>query len=84
MHGELADQIRRHAFENYVRPARESGRREVTIRAGDVHDEMGLRARVPAVCDALDTEVFEREYQVRRLRRAGPRHGRTTRFTFAL
>ena len=82
MQDKLADRIRSYAFENYIRPAREAGHRQVTIRAGDVHEGMGLSGRMPAVCGALGTQAFEREYHVRRLRMEGPTQGASTTFTF--
>jgi hypothetical protein len=37
-----ADRIRQFAFDQYIAPARAESRGEVTVRAGDVHREMGL------------------------------------------
>jgi len=37
----------------YIEPARKRGEKQVTIRAGDIHDEMKLRNCQPNVCETL-------------------------------
>ncbi len=54
----LADQIRQYVLSHYIRPAHKIGLKSVTIRAGNVHDAMGLNNRQPAVCSAIDAAVF--------------------------
>ncbi len=54
----LAERIRRYALDHYVEPARLAQERTVTIRAGDVHRNLGLTCRVPAVCSALASTLF--------------------------
>ena len=54
----LADRIRCYAIENYMEPARRKGRSVVAIRSGDLHREMRLSNRMPAVCGALDAKGF--------------------------
>ena len=71
----LADRIREFADEHYIQPARERGERQFTIRAGDLHDDLGLHARLPAVSAALGANKFEDEYAVRRLSVEGPING---------
>ena len=44
----LADRIREFVNEHYVQPARKRGNQTFIIRAGDVHDDMGLDSRLPA------------------------------------
>lgn len=79
-----ADAIRETAYREYIKPARERSLREVTIRAGDVHDKMGLADRMPAVCGALGTKIFERKYRVKRTNRQGVTNGPNVYFTFLL
>ena len=78
----LADRIREHGLEHYVNPARVAGEREVEIRAGDVHDGMGLANRVPAVCGALGTEIFLDMARLRLLERRGPEQGMNAVFRY--
>ena len=66
----LVDEIRNYVFEKYIKPAFNEGRTFVTIRAGDIHEEMGLRNRMPAVCTALGS-IRAMEYFSERLRELG-------------
>lgn len=54
----------------------------MTIRAGDVHKEMNLVDRMPAVCGAIGTKKFENQYNVRLIDRKGPTQGANVFFTF--
>lgn len=47
-----------------VGAARQAGATRVTFRAGDVHDDLGLRNRHPNVCQVLEGELFERQADV--------------------
>ena len=49
----LSDRIREHVLVHHVAPARDAGENLVTVRAGDVGREMGLKDRTPAICSAL-------------------------------
>ncbi len=49
----LLDDIRRYIFEHYIEPAVEEGKECIILRAGDIHREMLLVDRMPAVCNAL-------------------------------
>lgn len=82
--GRLADQIRDYVFKHYLEPARTQGKHILTIRAGDVHKEMGLSNRMPAVCSAISTEVFQEKYQVRLVKREGPSNSSNAFFTFEI
>jgi hypothetical protein len=71
----LADRIRHYVLKELIAPARTAEQRQITIRAGDVHQALGLENRMPAVCGALDTAIFRNEAGVRQLKRSGPRQG---------
>ena len=77
-----ADEIREFAYREYIKPARDKSLLEFTIRAGDVHDKMGLINRLPAVCGAIGTRIFERKYGVRLLYRRGVTNGADVYFIF--
>jgi len=49
-----ANQIREHLIAIYIAPARQRGDATVTIRAGDVHKELGLSDQMPNVCQAIE------------------------------
>ena len=78
----LAERIRRYALDHYVEPARLAQERTVTIRAGDVHRNLGLTSRVPAVCSALASTLFQRLAGVTLTERSGPIQSTTTLFRY--
>jgi len=80
----LADDIREFAYREYIKPARDQSLHEVTIRTGDVHDKMGLSGRLPAVCGAIGTGVFEKKYRVTITKRRGVTNGANVFFTLLL
>ena len=54
----LADRIRQHVVIRHFVPARASGLSEVTVRAGDVVEEMELQGETAAVCAALRSKML--------------------------
>ena len=82
-----ADEIRQYAVEHYVDPARIRGEKRVTIRAGNVRIEKELPSdSVAAVGGALDTEVFEKLANVKRVDYHGvpSRRGADANFEFEI
>ena len=80
----LADQIRQYVVDEIVAPARQAGRTEVRVRAGDVHQAMGLSNRMPAVCSALSAEKFYDQANVVLKERSGPHQGANAVWVFSL
>lgn len=78
----LAERIRRHALDHHMEPARLAQVRTVTIRAGEVHRKLGFSSRVPAVCSALASTLFERLAGVTLVERSGPVQSTTTQFHY--
>lgn len=78
----LADEIREFVFEKYIQPARKGRVSEVTVRAGDIHKEMGLSDRHPAVCGAIRAQKFGKQYGVVLVKHDGPFNGCNAFFTF--
>lgn len=60
-----ADEIRAYVQRRYIASARSQGKGEVTIRAGDVHDEMNLSHRQPLVCDTLRGGIIQEQCHIR-------------------
>ena len=79
-----ADTIRQFVDTRYIKPARSSGTKHLTIRAGDVHAAMKLKDRMPAIASALGAKVFETTYAVKCISRTGPHNGANLMFTFEL
>jgi hypothetical protein len=80
----LADRIRSFVAARCIVPAREKGLAEVTVRAGDVHREMGLSSQMPAVCGALAAKKFEAEYGILVVDRRGPAQGSNVFFVLQI
>ena len=78
----LADRVRQHVLVHHITPARDGGENLIRVTSGEVHREMGLQDRMPAVCGALDTEKFLELAGVAMEERTGPPQGATTTFVF--
>jgi len=80
----LADEVRGFVYERYIKPAREKGAKMVTLRAGDVHEAMGLKGKIPTVCGALGSNKFLKQHSLRLAKREGPSCGINVCFTYEL
>lgn len=78
----LADEIRDFAFRTNISPARRDGMKTASINAGAIHDAMGVKQRMPAVCGALGTIKFQRDHNIRLVQRTGPNQGASATFIF--
>ena len=67
-----------------VMPAHERGQRSVSIRAGTLHDEMGLFQNWANVCQVLAGKKFQEMARVLPPSRDGPEKSPTTKYTFQL
>jgi hypothetical protein len=79
-----ADDIRRYVIDHKILPARQHGHSIVTVFAREVHAEMHLKARVVAVCGALDDPEFLRMADVRLLERSGQKWSPKSKWVFGL
>jgi hypothetical protein len=55
----LAEEIRQYVNENFVKPAKKRGEKKLIIVSGEVHDRMGLKQRMPAVCSVLRSNKLQ-------------------------
>ena len=76
-----AQAIREYIRCRYMEPARKRRETLVTLRAGDIHRELGLRNRVPNVCQVMESRLLEREAGVKVSSKQGPPSGRGTTVT---
>lgn len=53
----LTNEIRKFVCKKYIKVARKQSKKQITIRAGDVHRDMGLVSRMPTVCSALESKL---------------------------
>lgn len=60
----LAEEISRFVFEYYIKPAVDKGEKRLTVVSGEVHNRMGLKNRMPAVCSVLRGEKLQSTYNV--------------------
>jgi phosphoribosyl-dephospho-CoA transferase len=79
-----AEQVRQYAYQNYILPARQKKLLTVTFSAGPIHKALKLQRLMPCVCDALDTALFERQYNIKKVGRTTPKHGPTATWTFSI
>lgn len=79
-----ADQIRAYVNTAFLEPARRAGKTDVVIVAGDVHADLKLDNRMPAVCSALDAQKFQDQYRVILSTRSGPRQSSTATWRFSI
>ncbi len=79
-----ADRIRLCARNYYIEPARENGKAEVAIRAGDLGRDIGLHDRHPAICSALGSEEFQKLAEVPPPTHTLPNPSSSTVFTYKL
>lgn len=79
----LADQIRAHAGKK-VESARKRGEMEIKFRAGDIHREMGLTNRYPAIASAIQAKKFSDFYRVQLMDERGPIAGSNRYLTFKI
>ena len=82
----LTERVRQEVIDHWITPARNRGEREITVVSGDVHKQMGLQNRYPAVCGALShrKDEFARRAKVELMRVVGPNPGATTKFVYRL
>jgi 5-methylcytosine-specific restriction protein B len=77
-----ANDIRKFTRDHYILPAKKRGDGSVSIRVGDVHREMKLTSRVPAVCQALGSKIFLAENDLKLESRQGPPSGQSPTVVF--
>ena len=77
-----ADAIRAWIIRRIIAPARASGLQELEVQAGDVHDRIGLRGKVPNVCNVLGGRKLADEagLELMEPRPAGPKPNALFRF----
>ena len=79
-----ADRIRKYVLDHYITPARQQNQTTIKVVASQVHSGLGLHARMPAVCGALDADKFLDYAQVTLVSRSGPKQGSTATWVFML
>jgi len=79
-----ADRILQHVVTAHFVPAWKMATPAIELRAGDLHKDMGLSDRVPAVCSVLGSERLQKLTRTRLVERRGPQQGANAVFVFSL
>ncbi|MFA5196557.1 MAG: hypothetical protein WC401_12225 [Bacteroidales bacterium] len=82
-----AEEIRQHIIHKYIEPARSKNEKGVTIRVGNVQQELGLIGEVSrpgSVYGAMATKIFEKTARVKRLNVVGSGNAPNTKFIFEI
>ena len=79
-----SDQVRQYAKKQYIDSAKEKGEGYVSIRAGDVHKELGFSQRLPLVCGALRSRKFLELCEIELVKTEGPENSTTTTFKYKI
>ncbi|TRZ78009.1 MAG: hypothetical protein D4R93_00890 [Deltaproteobacteria bacterium] len=77
-----ADDVRKYCTDSIVEPARRCGKKQIVIRAGDIHTALGYKNRLPLICAALGAKKFDEFAGVERDSLTGPTNGANAIFTF--
>ena len=56
-----SDRVRDYVKRKYIDPAKKDGKETLSIRAGDIHKELGFSRRIPVVCSALRSRKLQKE-----------------------
>jgi hypothetical protein len=79
-----SDRVRDHVKRKYVDPAKKAGKESLSIRAGDIHSELGFSRRIPVVCSALRSRKFQKNCDIELAYVDGHNNTTTAKFTYRL
>ena len=79
-----SDRVRDHVKKNYIDPAKKDGKKALSIRVGDIHNELGFSRRIPVVCSALRSRKLQKNCDIELTYIGGPNNSTTTTFTYKL
>ena len=79
-----SDRVRHYVKRKYINPAKKDGKETLSIRAGDIHKELGFSRRIPVVCSALRSRKFLRNCDIELTYVGEPNNSTTTTFTYRL
>ncbi|MCK5203691.1 MAG: hypothetical protein KAR15_07460 [Desulfobacterales bacterium] len=79
-----SDRVRDHVKRKYVDPAKKAGKESLSIRAGDIHSELGFSRRIPVVCSALRSRKFQKNCDIELAYVDGHNNTTTVKFTYRL
>jgi hypothetical protein len=79
-----SDRVRDHVKRKYIDPAKKDGKKALSLRVGDIHNELGFSRRIPVVCSALRSRKLQKKCDIELTYIGGPNNSTTTTFTYKL
>jgi hypothetical protein len=79
-----ADRILQHVVTAHFVPAWKAATPAIELRAGDLHKELKLSNRMPAMCSVLGSERLKKLTRTRLVERRGPQQGANAVFVYDL
>ena len=79
-----SDRVRDHVKREYINPAKKEGKKTLSIRAGDIHRELGFTRRIPVVCSALRSRKLSKSCNIELTYIGGPNNTANTTYTYRL
>jgi hypothetical protein len=79
-----SDRVRDYVKRKYVDPAKKDDEKSLSIRAGDIHKELGFSRRIPVVCSALRSRKFQKNCDIELSYIDGHNNTTSTTFTYRL
>jgi len=79
-----SSEIKKYIVDNYIQPKSKEYNYSVTIRSGDIHDDLNLNNRYPQVCSILGSNDFVGNNGLQRISIIGPTNGANTYFTYLI
>ena len=79
-----SDRVRDYVKRKYIDPAKKDGKKTLSIRAGDIHKELGFSRRIPVVCSALRSRKLSKNCDIELTYIGGPNNSTTTTYTYKL
>ena len=79
-----SDRVRDHVKRKYIDPAKKEGKKTLSIRAGNIHKELGFSRRIPVVCSALRSRKLSKNCDIELTYIGGPNNSTTTTYTYRL
>jgi len=79
-----SDRVRDYVKRKYIDPAKKDGKETLSIRAGDIHKELGFSRRIPVVCSALRSRKLLKNCDIELTYIGEPNNSTTTTFTYRL
>ena len=79
-----SERVREHVKRKYIDPAKKAGKASLSIRAGDIHRELGFLRRIPVVCSALRSRKLQKNCDIELAYVDGTNNTTAATFTYRL